>query len=73
MMYFMGLMWWVVLISSYSMKFSVTPDGKHEGLSLVAGGPVIMGNTVCNAYVLYLKWRTFSRCYSQTSFYDRWL
>ena len=34
------LMWWVVLILSDNMMFSVAPAGKHEGLPLVAGGPV---------------------------------
>ena len=47
--------------------FSCT-SSKHEGLSLVAGGPVIMGNMVCNAYVLYLKCIMGWWCFSQTSF-----
>ena len=61
-------MCWVVLISSDNMKVSIAPAGRHEGLSWVTGGPVIMGNKIYIAYVLHLKWRTGWCFYSQTSF-----
>ena len=36
---------------------TIKPTDKHEGLSWVAGGAVIMGNMVYEAYVLHLKWQ----------------
>ena len=44
----------VVLISN-DMKVTITPTGKHGGLSSVEGGAVIIENMVYKAHVLHLK------------------
>ena len=55
----------VVLILD-NMKVTIAPSGKHEGLCLVAGRAVRMGNILYKGHVLHLKWRTGWWCYSQT-------
>ena len=54
-----------VLISD-NMKVTITPEGKHESLSWMAGCAVRMGNMIYKAYVLNLKWRMCWWCYSYT-------
>ena len=53
----------VVLISD-NMMVTITPAGKHEGPSWVAGSTDRMGNMVYTAHVLHLKWRMGWWCYS---------
>ena len=51
-----------VMISD-KMKVTVIHTGKHEGLSWVAGGTVMMGSIICKEHMSHLKWGMFWCCY----------